>query len=174
MRKINIANPDFHYDDEDPEGFRVGMFRFGKQLGAEKTGTTVYELQPGEQICPYHYEYPEEEWLIVLQGRPTLRHPAARDARPWDVVFFPPGPDGAHSVRNDTERDRPRAHVLDEHVSGAAVYPDSDKIGICHRQRGRQCHRPAVQQGRVLRRRGLTTVFLQQSVGSPMPAARAA
>ena len=29
----------------------------------------------GESVCPYHYELTEEEWLIVLDGRPTLRTP---------------------------------------------------------------------------------------------------
>jgi uncharacterized cupin superfamily protein len=131
VRKVNIADPDFHYDDEDPEGFRFGMFRFGKQLGAEKTGTTVYELPPGEQICPYHYEYPEEEWLIVLQGRPTLRTPEGTEVLvPWDVVLFPPGPEGAHSVRNDTsETVRVLMYSTVSHPA-AAVYPDSDKVGI--------------------------------------------
>ena len=131
VRRVNIANPDFHYDDDDPEGFRVGMFRFGKQLGAEKTGTTVYELKPGEQICPYHYEYPEEEWLIVLQGRPTLRHPeGTATLDPWDVVFFPPGPDGAHSVRNDTGETVRVLMYSTNTYPAAAVYPDSDKVGI--------------------------------------------
>src|SRR4051794_40889786 len=57
MRRINIRNPEFRYDDDDPDGFRAGMFRFGPQLGASQLGTTVYELPPGQTICPYHYEY---------------------------------------------------------------------------------------------------------------------
>ena len=57
MKRINIANPQFTYDDEDPEGFRSGMARLGKLLGgAEKSGISVYELHPGQSICPYHYE----------------------------------------------------------------------------------------------------------------------
>ena len=43
--------------------------------GMVATGTTVYELPPGQAICPYHYEYGEEEWLLVLSGTPTLRTP---------------------------------------------------------------------------------------------------
>jgi uncharacterized cupin superfamily protein len=130
VRKVNIADPEFHYDEDDPDGFRAGLFRFGKQLGAEKTGTSVYELPPGQQICPYHYEYPEEEWLIVLHGRPTLRTPEGTETlQPWDVVFFPPGPDGAHSVRNDTEETvRVLMYSTNTHPA-VAVYPDSDKIG---------------------------------------------
>jgi uncharacterized cupin superfamily protein len=131
MHKINIATPEFAYDAEDPEGFRAGMLRLGKELGASRTGTSLYELPPGQSICPYHYEYPEEEWLIVLSGRPMLRHPeGVEQLEPWDIVFFPPGPDGAHAVRNDTAE---TVHVLmysTVSYPAVSVYPDSDKVGV--------------------------------------------
>ena len=79
MKRINIAAPDFEYDADDPEGFRAGMARLGKLLGAERTGISVYELPPGQSICPYHYEVGEEEWLLVLAGNPTVRHPEGSD-----------------------------------------------------------------------------------------------
>ena len=79
MNRINIANPEFEYDDEDPEGFRSGMHRIGPKLGAKQMGTSVYEIPPGQALCPYHYEYAEEEWLLVLIGRPTLRDPEGDD-----------------------------------------------------------------------------------------------
>ena len=63
-----IAEPEFVYDGEDPAGFRSGMARLGSSLGAKQTGTSVYELPPGESLCPYHYEYAEEEWLRVAPG----------------------------------------------------------------------------------------------------------
>jgi uncharacterized cupin superfamily protein len=131
MRRVNIGEPTFEFDDSDPEGFRAGMFRFGRLLGATGTGTTVYELPPGQAICPYHYEYGEEEWLLVLAGRPTLRHPEGSDVlEPWDVVYFPPGPEGAHAVRNETaEPARVLMYSTVRHPA-ATVYPDSDKIGV--------------------------------------------
>ena len=131
MRKLNIANPDFTYDEEDPDGFRAGMLRFGKQLGAERTGTSVYELPPGQAICPYHYEYPEEEWLLVLSGHPTLRHPEGSERlEPWDVVYFPPGPEGAHGVRNETEETVRVLMYSTVSSPAVSVYPDSDKVGV--------------------------------------------
>jgi uncharacterized cupin superfamily protein len=128
---VNIADPDFVYDPSDPEGYKAGMFRFGKQLGAERTGTTVYELPPGQAICPYHYEYGEEEWLLVLSGRPSLRTPAGvTTLSPMDVAFFPVGPEGAHQVRNETA-DPVRVMMWSEVVTpSATAYPDSDKVGI--------------------------------------------
>jgi uncharacterized cupin superfamily protein len=132
MRRINIAAPAFEYDDSDPEGFRSGIALLGKLLGgAEETGASVYELPPGQAICPYHYECGEEEWLLVLEGEPTLRHPDGSDRlAPWDVVFFEKGPAGAHGVRNETEK-AVRVLMFSTVVTpSATVYPDSDKVGI--------------------------------------------
>jgi uncharacterized cupin superfamily protein len=131
MPRLNIAAPEFHYDADDPEGFRAGMFRFGPQLGAVESGASVYELPPGQSICPYHYEHGEEEWLLVIEGTPTLRTPAGEEQIvPWDVVFFPNGPEGAHRVRNDTEATVRVLMFSTRKPVAVAVYPDSAKIGI--------------------------------------------
>ena len=132
MKRINIAAPEFEYDGEDPEGFRSGLARLGKLLGeAKESGISVYELPPGQAVCPYHYECGEEEWLLVLQGEPTLRHPEGSERLvPWDVVFFEKGPAGAHGIRNETE-DPVRVLMFSTVVvPSATVYPDSDKVGI--------------------------------------------
>jgi uncharacterized cupin superfamily protein len=131
MRRINIANPEYEYDGDDPEGFRAGVARLGKLLGATESGISVYDLPPGQSICPYHYEVGEEEWLLVLDGNPTLRHPGGSDVLdPWDVVSFPRGPEGAHAVRNETERIAKVLMFSTVVVPTATVYPDSDKVGI--------------------------------------------
>ena len=131
MHRVNIAKPEFEYDDADPDGFRSGMMRVGRTLGAKATGTSVYEIPPGQAICPYHYEYAEEEWLLVLEGRPTLRDPdGTHQLEPWDLVFFQTGPDGAHGVRNGTD-DPVRVLMYSElRYPAATVYPDSDKIAV--------------------------------------------
>lgn len=131
MQRVNIGEPSFDYDGDDPEGFRAGMLRLGKRVGAKSTGISVYEVPPGQSICPYHYEWGEEEWLIVLEGRPSLRHPEGTDElEPWDVVFFPPGPEGAHRVTNGTDETARVAMFSSVTHPAASVYPDSDKIGI--------------------------------------------
>jgi uncharacterized cupin superfamily protein len=131
MKRINVAAAEFAYDAEDPEGFRAGMARLGASLGAERTGATVYEVPPGQSICPYHYEVGEEEWLAVLEGAPTLRHPEGSDRLDrWDVVFFPRGPEGAHRISNETEEPVRVLMFSDVVVPTASVYPDSDKVGI--------------------------------------------
>ena len=131
MKSVSIADPDFTYDDEDPEGFRAGMFRLGPLLGAEHTGTSVYEIGPGQALCPYHYEYGEEEWLLVLAGRATVRHPeGTAELGPMEVACFVRGPAGAHQVRNDGEEMLRVLMWSEVVVPTATVYPDTDKIGV--------------------------------------------
>jgi uncharacterized cupin superfamily protein len=128
---VNISAPTFKYDADDPEGFRSGALRLGPLVDAAELGATVYELPPGQAICPYHYEYAEEEWLVVLEGRPTLRRPeGTEELAPWDVACFRPGPDGAHGVRNGTDQTVRVLMFSSVKHPGATVYPDSDKIGI--------------------------------------------
>ena len=131
MRRVSISDPTFTYDDRDIDGFRSGMFRLGTELGSEETGASVYELPPGQAICPYHYEYGEEEWLMVISGRPSLRTPEGiSQLEPWDVVFFPKGPEGAHQVRNETA-DPVRVLMWSQVINpSATAYPDSGKVGI--------------------------------------------
>lgn len=97
-------------------------------LGAEQLGATLYELGAGERICPYHYEYAEEEWLLVVSGTPTLRTPAGeRTLRAWDAVAFRRGPDGAHEIRNDTDETLVVLMLSTREPVGVVVYPDSGK-----------------------------------------------
>ncbi len=131
MRRVNLSRPDFTYDPTDPEGFRAGMERFGPKLGAARSGASLYELPPGQALCPYHYEYGEEEWLLVLEGRPSLRTPEGSERlEPLELAFFPTGPSGAHQVYNDT--DEPVRVLMWSTVvlPTATAYPDSDKVGI--------------------------------------------
>jgi len=129
--RVNLHELVPEYDGADPDGYRPGMVRFGPRIGAAQMGATLYELPPGQSICPYHYEYPEEEWVVVLSGRVTVRHPGGeQELGEGDVVCFPPGPDGAHKV---TCLGDDVARVLmtsTKQTPAIAVYPDSDKVAI--------------------------------------------
>jgi uncharacterized cupin superfamily protein len=107
------------------------MARFGPSIGATMLGGSLYELPPGQSNCPYHYEYGNEEWLVVLEGRLTVRHPGGEEElEAGDVVCFPDGPEGAHRLTNQTDASA-RILMLSTMIEpSAAVYPDSDKIGI--------------------------------------------
>ena len=131
MRRLNLADPAFDDDVSRPEGFRTRRLATRARLGAERTGATLYELPPGEAVCPYHYEYGEEEWALVVAGTPTVRTPeGAERLEPLDLVFFPTGPEGAHQIRNDS--DAPARVLMWSEVvfPTATAYPDSDKVGV--------------------------------------------
>jgi uncharacterized cupin superfamily protein len=131
MDRANIFTPEFHYDDTDPDGYRAGMYRFGSKIGASQMGASVYELPAGQSICPYHYEAGEEEWLIVLEGRPTVRHPQGEDVlAPGDAVCFPAGADGAHKVTNATDENVRVLMFSTIRHPAISVYPDSNKVGV--------------------------------------------
>jgi uncharacterized cupin superfamily protein len=131
MDPIRVDELTFDYDPEDPEGFRAGIARLGPRLGAEQTGVTIYELPPGQAVCPYHYEYGEEEWVLVLDGRPSVRTPdGVEELAPGALMFFPRGPRGAHQIRNDAAEPAHVAMFSNVVLPTATAYPDSGKVGV--------------------------------------------
>jgi uncharacterized cupin superfamily protein len=131
VERVNLFEVKVGRDDDDPPGYETAYVRLAPKLGATKIGGSVYELPQGQSVCPYHYEYGDEEWLIVLTGRPTLRTPAGeRELAPGEVVCFPEGPEGAHKVTNNAEEVSRVLLLSTKSSAGIAVYPDSDKIGV--------------------------------------------
>ena len=130
---INVHEIAVESDPNDPPGYRSRGRRFGPTIGAERLGGSVYELDPGESICPYHYEVVEEEWLIVVTGTPTLRDPdGEHELVPGDLVSFPPTPDGGHKVtnRSDGVVRLLMVSTMPKNDLSICVYPDSEKVGV--------------------------------------------
>ena len=115
----------------DRPGYDWQADQVGARLGAKLLGMSLYELQPGQKSFPYHYTLGQEEWLLVVSGRPTLRGPDGEQTlEPGDVAVFPEGPAGAHQVRNDGDQPSRVAIFSTKPGSAAVVYPDSDKLAI--------------------------------------------
>lgn len=130
MRHLNLDTVEITHDASDPEGYRAGRARLGRLLGAEQAGASLYELPPGQGNCPYHYEVGDEEWLLVLAGRLTVRHPDGEDELgPGEIALFPAGPDGAHKLTNRGEETVRVVLFSVDHTPAVSVYPDSDKVG---------------------------------------------
>ena len=100
MADPNVHEPEWEVDYTDTplrmKGARVGAAAGGRELGA-----SVYELEAGGAVSPYHLHHGNEELLVVLSGRPALRTAeGVRRLEPGAVISFLPGPDGAHRVSN--------------------------------------------------------------------------
>ncbi len=126
IEKVNILSVELD-EPLDEAGFRHVATSVGLRLGAQRIGASVYEAAAGLPIWPYHYHHGIEEWLYVIAGAPVLREPAGeRNLTPGDLVCFPSGQLGAHTVKG------PGRFVIiatGQHVEPyLSVYPDSDKV----------------------------------------------
>jgi uncharacterized cupin superfamily protein len=123
----NVFEPDWVERTDAP--FRGRAARVGAAAGAERLGATLYEIDPGENGSPFHLHHANEELIVVLAGRPTLRtHDGSRELEPGEVVACPVGRSGAHQLQNRTD-ERVRALVISTMVyPEVAELPDSDKV----------------------------------------------
>jgi uncharacterized cupin superfamily protein len=130
MPKIFNLYSDPEWDrEEDRPGWVSKDAWVGRHIGSELLGGSMYELEPGNRLWPYHTHHVNEEWMIVVRGEPTLRTPGGEQrVREGDVVAFPRGEAGLHQVRNDT--DEPiRVLMLSSLLDSDIIeYADSGKI----------------------------------------------
>jgi uncharacterized cupin superfamily protein len=130
----NIYRPEFD-EQRDHPGFRCLRARLGRQIGSERLGLSLFEVPPGEAAYPYHYHLAEEELLVVLSGRPSLRTPDGwRELEEGEVVSFLRGERGVHQVVNRTED---AVLFLAFSTSGepdVLIQPDSGKLGAYERR----------------------------------------
>lgn len=126
---INAAAIDQERDEV--AGFHAGRAFLGRQAGAERLGLSLWILPPGQAAYPYHFHLVEEELLIVLDGRPTLRTPGGtRTLQTGEVVACRAGEQGAHQVVNDSAEDVRFLSISTAGQPEIVVYPDEGKIGV--------------------------------------------
>jgi uncharacterized cupin superfamily protein len=129
----NINEPLFD-ESREHEGFRALRARLSRQAGAERLGLSLWELPPGEAAYPYHYHLAEEELLLVLGGRPSLRTPGGwRGLQAGELVSFPRGEHGGHQVVNRTEETVRFLAISTSGEPDVVMYPDSGKLGAFER-----------------------------------------
>lgn len=129
----NINDPIFDEPREHP-GFRCVRSRLSRQAGSKRLGLSLWELPPGEAAYPYHYHLGEEELIVVLSGRPSLRTPEGwRDLDEGEVVPFLRGEAGAHQLVNRTSREVRFLAFSTNGDPDIVVRPDSQTINVSER-----------------------------------------
>jgi uncharacterized cupin superfamily protein len=129
----NIYRPSLA-EEERPPGFQIRRARIGFELGTELIGCSLWELPPGETAYPYHFHYSDEELLIVIRGRPTLRTPdGVRELDEGAAVRFAVGEQGAHQLLNRSPDTVTFLAVSSSGRPDVVVYVDSNKMGVSER-----------------------------------------
>ena len=126
----NVFEPDFDAEQDKPP-FTWRRARLGRQAGAEALGASLFELPPGASSFPLHVHHANEEMIVVLAGRPTLRSiDGARELEPGELVACPAGRRGAHRI--DNTGDEPARFLVVSTMNAPEVneYPDSGKIWV--------------------------------------------
>jgi uncharacterized cupin superfamily protein len=143
----NVFEPDFDpADDEDRPGFVGRRARVGRQAGSRNLGASVYELPPGQALCPYHWQSANEEMVVAISGQPSVRTPAGwRELTEGELVPFPRGPEGAHQVANRSEGAARVLMLSEMNAPELVVYPDSEKAGFMTRAPGSPVHEDDVE-----------------------------
>jgi uncharacterized cupin superfamily protein len=123
---------------EDRSGWRSKDAWVGAKLDSELMGASMYELEAGDRLWPYHTHHANEEWAIVLRGRPTLRTPEGeQELAQGDVVAFPRGERGAHQISNATDEPIRVLMLSTLLLPDVVEYLDSGKVAAVDAQGNR-------------------------------------
>jgi uncharacterized cupin superfamily protein len=124
----NVYEPEWDGAQDDPP-FRWRRARLGRQAGAKRLGASLFELPPGCATFPLHAHHANEEMIVVLSGRPTLRTADAdRVLGPGDVVACPAGLPGAHRLDNDTAETARVLIVSTMRAPDINEFPETDEV----------------------------------------------
>jgi uncharacterized cupin superfamily protein len=129
----NINDPVFD-EPREHAGFWCRRARLSRQAGSDRLGLSLWELPPGEAAYPYHYHLAEEELLVVLDGRPSLRTPDGwQELQEGEVVPFLRGERGGHQIVNRTEETVRFLAFSTNGEPDIVIRPDSATLDACER-----------------------------------------
>src|SRR6478735_6341384 len=72
QRMADVFEPEWEFESDQPP-FLYRQAAIGAQAGAQRLGASLYEIAPGGKVSPLHVHHGNEELIIVVRGRPTLR-----------------------------------------------------------------------------------------------------
>ena len=95
--------------------------------GLTNFGVNITRLAPGGASALRHAHTKQDEFVYILEGRPTLVTDAGRTAlEPGMCAGFKAGSGDAHHLVNETEEDVVYLEIGDRTAGDAVDYPDDD------------------------------------------------
>lgn len=99
----------------------------GDRFGLRNFGVNLTTLKPGAMSALRHAHTRQDEFVYVLQGRPTLVTDAGRTPlAPGMCAGFAAGTGDGHHLVNETDEDVLYLEVGDRTAGDSASYPDDD------------------------------------------------
>jgi len=99
----------------------------GDLFGLSSFGVNLTRLAPGGESALRHAHIKQDEFVFILEGRPTLVTDAGRTAlAPGMCAGFKGGTGDAHHLVNETDADVVYLEIGDRLPGDGATYPDDD------------------------------------------------
>jgi uncharacterized cupin superfamily protein len=99
----------------------------GDLFGLKNFGVNLTRLAPGAVSALRHAHSRQDEFIYILQGRPTLLTDAGRTAlEPGMCAGFAAGTGNGHSLVNEGDEEVVYLEVGDRTPGDTASYPDDD------------------------------------------------
>ena len=114
----------------------------GDLFGLANFGVNITRLAPGGASALRHAHTRQDEFVYILEGRPTLVTDAGRTAlEPGMCAGFKAGTGDAHHLVNETEADVVYLEIGDRSAGDAVNYPDDDLAVVTIEGQRRAAHK---------------------------------
>jgi uncharacterized cupin superfamily protein len=101
----------------------------GDLFGLTNFGVNLTRIAPGGSSALRHAHTKQDEFVYILEGRPTLVTDAGRaPLKPGMCAGFKAGTGDGHHLVNETDEDVVYLEIGDRTPGDSALYPDDDLI----------------------------------------------
>ena len=120
----------------------------GDLFGLTNFGVNLTRLKPGGSSALRHAHTRQDEFVYILEGRPTLVTDAGRTTlKPGMCAGFRGGAGDAHHLVNETDADVVYLEIGDRTPGDAASYPDDDIVAEVAEGKWRFVHKDGTPYG---------------------------
>ena len=114
----------------------------GDLFGLANFGVNITRLAPGGASALRHAHTKQDEFVYILEGRPTLVTDAGRTVlQPGMCAGFKAGSGDAHCLVNETGEDVVYLEIGDRTAADAVTYPDDDLAVVTVDGQRRMAHK---------------------------------